>query len=81
MLSRSLKRISAMFSFSPIRPKDRLGDPLAYNYYIAHSDNWFIRIIPRFIHRAGFELGTGLNVNVVDPTEAAKELQQVKIVS
>ena len=79
VLSRSLKRISAMFNSSPIRPKDRLGDPLAYNYYISHTDNWFIRIIPRFIHRAGFELGTGLNVNIVDPTEAAKELSSVRI--
>jgi UDPglucose--hexose-1-phosphate uridylyltransferase len=79
VLSRSLKRISSMFMTSSIRPKDRLGDPLAYNYYISHSDNWFIRIIPRFIHRAGFELGTGLNVNIVDPTEAAKELQNAKI--
>lgn len=79
VLSRSLRRISAMFGSSPIRPKDRLGDPLAYNYYISHTDNWFIRIIPRFIHRAGFELGTGLNVNIVDPTQAARELQNVKL--
>lgn len=77
VLSRSLKRISAMFATSPIRPKDRLGDPLAYNYYISHTNNWFIRIIPRFIHRAGFELGTGLNVNIVDPTQAAAELAKV----
>ncbi len=77
VLSRSLKRISAMFMTSQIRPKDRLGDPLAYNYYISHTDNWFIRIIPRFIHRAGFELGTGLNVNIVDPTQAARELAAV----
>jgi len=77
VLSRSLKRIAAMFATSSIRPKDRLGDPLAYNYYISHTDNWFVRIIPRFIHRAGFELGTGLNVNIVDPTQAAKELAAV----
>lgn len=47
----------------------------AYNYYIHHADNWFIRIIPRLVHRAGFELGTGLSVNVVDPTVAAGELR------
>lgn len=47
----------------------------AYNYYIHHADNWFIRIIPRLVHRAGFELGTGLSVNVVDPTVAAQELR------
>lgn len=79
VMIRSLKRISAMFMTSHIRPKDRLGDPLAYNYYISHTDNWFVRIIPRFIHRAGFELGTGLNVNIVDPTEAAKELAAVAL--
>lgn len=48
--------------------------PFSYNYYISHGENWFIRIIPRFIHRAGFELGTGLNVNVVDPKDAALHL-------
>jgi UDPglucose--hexose-1-phosphate uridylyltransferase len=79
VFQRSLRRISAMFNSSAIRPKDSIGDPLAYNYYISHTDNWFIRIIPRFIHRSGFELGTGLNVNIVDPTQAALELAAVKI--
>ena len=46
-----------------------------YNYYIYHGTNWYLRIIPRFVHRAGFELGTGLNVNIIDPTEAAKILR------
>ncbi len=50
-----------------------------YNFYIYHGDNWFIRITPRFIHRAGFELGTGLSVNIADPTEAAKVLRGVTI--
>lgn len=52
----------------------RADMPFSYNYYISHADNWFIRIIPRFIHRAGFELGTGLNVNVIDPKDAAENL-------
>lgn len=46
----------------------------AYNYYIYPKENWYLRIIPRFIHRAGFELGTGLSVNIVDPQDAAVEL-------
>lgn len=50
--------------------------PFGYNFYIYHGVNWYIRIIPRFIHRAGFELGTGLNVNVVDPTEAAERMRK-----
>ncbi len=55
------------------------AEVFVYNYYIYHGENWFIRITPRFIHRAGFELGTGLNVNVTDPTEAAKILREVLI--
>jgi UDPglucose--hexose-1-phosphate uridylyltransferase len=79
VLQRSLKRIERVFVGSPIRSKDRQSEAFVYNYYISHGDNWFIRIIPRFIHRAGFELGTGLNVNVIDPTIAAKELAAVTL--
>ncbi|OGK17431.1 hypothetical protein A2774_05475 [Candidatus Roizmanbacteria bacterium RIFCSPHIGHO2_01_FULL_39_12c] len=52
--------------------------PFGYNYYFYHKENWYLRIIPRFIHRAGFELGTGLYVNIVDPLEAALELKGVE---
>ena len=48
-----------------------------YNYYIYPHHNWYLRIIPRFVHRAGFELGTGLNVNIVDPTTAALEYRGI----
>ena len=47
----------------------------AYNYYICHGRDWFIRIIPRLVHRAGFELGTGLSVNIIDPADAAEILK------
>lgn len=49
-----------------------------YNFYIYPKENWFMRIIPRFIHRAGFELGTGLSVNIVDPIDAALVLKGVE---
>jgi len=52
--------------------------PFAYNYYIYPGHNWYLRIIPRFVYRAGFELGTGLDVNIVDPSEAALELRGVE---
>lgn len=42
-----------------------------YNYYISPREDWYLRIIPRFVHRAGFELGTGLSVNLIDPIDAA----------
>jgi UDPglucose--hexose-1-phosphate uridylyltransferase len=50
-------------------------DGFSYNFYIHPKESWYIRIIPRFVHRAGFELGTGLSVNVVDPSEAARQLR------
>lgn len=76
ILQRTIQRMQKLFAtpeFAFYRP-DR---PFEYNYYISHTTNWFLRIIPRYISRAGFELGTGLNVNVVDPVEAAKQLRNL----
>ena len=62
-----------------IYEKIKLSDnPFGYNYYIYPNENWYIRLIPRLIHRAGFELGTGLSVNIVDPITAAAELKGVE---
>lgn len=47
-----------------------------YNFYIYHGKDWYLRIIPRLVHRAGFELGTGLSVNIVDPATAAQEYRE-----
>jgi len=47
--------------------------PFSYNYYIYPKTDWYLRLIPRFVHRAGFELGTGLQVNVIDPCQAAED--------
>lgn len=52
--------------------------PFGYNFYIYHKENWYLRIIPRFINRAGFELGTGLYVNIIDPLQAIVELRGVE---
>jgi UDPglucose--hexose-1-phosphate uridylyltransferase len=60
-----LKKIHAGGQFAKI--------PFSYNYYIHPKENWYLRLIPRFVHRAGFELGTGLQVNIIDPTKAAEE--------
>ncbi len=53
----------------------RCPDGFSYNFYIHPKENWYIRIIPRFVHRAGFEVGTGLSVNVTDPRDAAQALR------
>ncbi len=52
----------------PFIPSER---EFSYNFYIYPDCDWYLRIIPRLIHRAGFELGTGLNVNIVDPADVA----------
>lgn len=78
ILKRTLLRLKKRYEAEESKEIHR-GVPFAYNYYIYHDKEWFVRIIPRFVHRAGFELGTGLSVNIVDPTQAAKKLQEVKV--
>jgi UDPglucose--hexose-1-phosphate uridylyltransferase len=64
-----------------------LNDP-PYNFYIhtAPGDEgftcpatdfytWHVEILPKISTLAGFELGTGMDVNVVDPREAAEILK------
>ncbi len=68
LLKQTLMRLERIYK------KNHLSSiPFGYNYYIYPHHNWYLRIIPRFVHRAGFELGTGLNVNIVDPSTAAME--------
>lgn len=59
----------------PVDKEDQTGD-VPYNFYIYHGPDWYLRIIPRLVHRAGFELGTGLSVNIVDPGRAAEEYRE-----
>lgn len=49
---------------------------MSYNYYIYPGQEWYLRLIPRLVTRAGFELGTGLNVNIADPAMVAEELRK-----
>jgi galactose-1-phosphate uridylyltransferase len=65
--------------FHPGVPAVTFLDAPAYNFYIHYGEDWFIRIIPRLIHRAGFELGTGLSVNSVDPVDAAAILKAEQV--
>lgn len=70
----ALQKIDLVLHTSTL-PFKQANEPFIYNFYIYHGADWFVRIIPRSIHRAGFELGTGLSVNVVDPTDAAEQLR------
>jgi len=62
----------------------KLNDP-DYNFFIHtspikdkekfHHYHWHIEITPKFSIMAGFELGTGIEINVIDPDQAAKLLR------
>ncbi len=77
LLQKSLKFIIKKFTeLGAMRKGGDDLDEVPYNYYIYHGVDWYLRIIPRLIHRAGFELGTGLSVNIVDPAKAAEEYKK-----
>jgi len=59
-----------------LRRLTKLFPSLSYNFYISPFPCWYLRIIPRLTERAGFELGTGLHVNFVDPVKAAQDLRK-----
>lgn len=75
-LRRLITHLTGGSHFHPGVPQVMFKEGPAYNFYIHHGQNWYIRIIPRLIHRAGFELGTGLSVNIIDPSDAAAILRE-----
>lgn len=73
ILQRTLKKLLDIYKGHRI-----VNLPFGYNYYIYPKENWYLRLIPRFVHRAGFELGTGLSVNIIDPVDASLEYQGIE---
>lgn len=69
-MQKMIKKLTHIYNKGIVSPF-----PFGYNFYIYPKENWYFRIIPRFVHRAGFELGTGLSVNIIDPQKAALELK------
>jgi len=59
--------------------------PFGYNYYfsipqesvLSEAERWYLRIIPRFMERAGFELSTRIMVNSVEAKKASEELRKM----
>ena len=43
----------------------------------AEHFHWHIDVLPRLTRLAGFELGTGVGVNIRAPEQVARELQAV----
>jgi UDPglucose--hexose-1-phosphate uridylyltransferase len=65
------------------RLKQRLGASPPLNLWVrtapagAEHFCWRIEIQPRLTHLAGLELGTGVNLNIVPPEQAAAELREL----
>ncbi len=65
-----------------------VGD-VAYNvvfhaapYRATAPFHWHVHVLPKLVTRAGFELGTGVYINVVSPERASEDLRQsVKVLS
>jgi len=57
-----LQRIIQLFDM-------RHGHEFPYNFYIYPGKNWYLRIMPRTKSLGGFEIGTGIMVNTLDPKE------------
>jgi UDPglucose--hexose-1-phosphate uridylyltransferase len=58
-----------------------LGAPPPINLWVrtaphdAETFHWHIDVVPRLTQLAGFELGTGLSVNIIAPERVAGELR------
>ena len=65
------------------RLRRRLGEGLPLNLWLrtapldAEHFHWHIDILPRLTVPAGFELGTGMNINIYPPERAAEDLREV----
>lgn len=66
---------------------DGLGDP-DFNYIVKtpprdesndRSYHWYIQVLPKLTKLAGFELGTGMLINVTLPADNARFLRELKI--
>jgi len=61
--------------------RDVIGD-VAYNlvfhsapYRGSDSFHWHVHVWPKATTRAGFEMGTGVAINIVNPEQAAEQLR------
>ena len=63
-----------------LKLEDRLGAAPPMNLWVrsaprgAEHFHWHVDVVPRLTRLAGFELGTGLGVNIVPPERVAQEL-------
>jgi UDPglucose--hexose-1-phosphate uridylyltransferase len=71
LLQRSVRSMRRILSRSSI--------PFAFNWmfvnFASRPCHWYLEVEPRMTVFAGFEVGTGSSIQIVDPAEAAQELR------
>jgi len=72
--SEEIEDLSKLFSKVLKKLQKILGADFPFNFYIYPGGDWYLRLIPRVKTTGGFELGTGIFVNTIDPKHAAKKL-------
>lgn len=79
--------LAQMLHGSLVRLHRLLGNP-DYNYVVRSAPHytagephfhWYIQILPRLTKTAGFEIGSGMAINVALPEQAACSLREVKL--
>lgn len=75
-LKTNLNKLRNVLSRDEVKKQYRLTN-FDYNLYIYPLKDWYMRIIPRTLTRAGFELGTGISLNIIDGCDASSELARV----
>lgn len=73
ILQRMIKKLKKIHDSNSHYSKKQFG----YNYYFQPYGDWYLRVIPRFMERAGFELSTGIMVNSTEAKKASEDLKQV----
>jgi UDPglucose--hexose-1-phosphate uridylyltransferase len=69
---------------SALRSLRRIERDAPYNWIFQNAPlhgthpswHWYVEILPRMTHLAGFELGTGMTINIVSAERAAEELRE-----
>ncbi len=79
-----IKDVTTLLQKILLRMGARLGDP-DYNFFIHSAPlrsarksfhyHWHVEVVPKISHPAGFELSTGIDINVVLPEQTAKLLR------
>ena len=75
-IDRELTDLSVVLSRLLLLLGKRHGKEFPFNFYIYPGYNWYLRLIPRIKISGGFEIGTYIMINTINPKETFLFLQK-----